>query len=168
MITPWYAFEIVMRDGDVLGKTQNQRRIKLLEMFGENFASVTDAERLSAANGGMGNYIHPAAYAAHYPAALAGNAHPMAGQPDLPGLTYALAQEWRNRRLIGLIRDSPRRFARSVQQDILAAKSGNEAESIHRLACAHYDLKRIPWSDLIDWKAEILNIHLFPLLFQFL
>ena len=67
----------------------------------------------------------------------------LACQPDLPGLTYALSQEWRNRRLIGLIKDSPRRFARSVQQDILAAKSGNEAESIHRLACAAQDAAEI-------------------------
>ena len=84
-------------------------------MFGEDFKTVVDAERLSTANANRGNYIHGAVYPPYYPAHLlviaaglpgAGGPvpHPFAGEPDMVGLVYAVATEWRNQHEIGLIK----------------------------------------------------------------
>ena len=55
--------------------------------FPTSFDVVILAEKNSAANGGNGNFVRPANYAVYYPLGLAGNADPLAGQPDMDALS---------------------------------------------------------------------------------
>ena len=86
--------EWVLIEGDKLGKTFLQVRTKFLEGFPEAYDVITAPERLSAANGGNGNYVFPAVYPAHFPAALAGNPHPNAGEPDIEAMANAFYIPW--------------------------------------------------------------------------
>ena len=69
-------------------------RDKYLEGFPASFDVVILAEKNSTANAGNGNFVRPANYVAYYPLALAGNADPLAGQPDMDALSEFLIGNW--------------------------------------------------------------------------
>ena len=81
--------ERVIREGAKTKKTLMQMRTKNLDGFPQSFDVITAPERLSTANGGAGSYVHAANYPNHYPAALAGQANPDAGQPDLQAMAMS-------------------------------------------------------------------------------
>jgi hypothetical protein len=100
--------EWVASEGEKLGKTPVEMREKYLEGFPESFDTIVTMERSSNANGGFGNYVFPINYPNHYPAALAGIAHPQAGQPDLDSLAQNFTLEWVDKLALGQIRKTPR------------------------------------------------------------
>ena len=106
--TPQSWKEWCMDHGRRLGKPLSEIRTKYLEGFPDQFDVVVVPERSSLANGGAGNYVHPATYPAHYPVHLAGNAHPNAGEPDMDTLAQFLSGVWIDMVLHGKIRPPPK------------------------------------------------------------
>ena len=97
-----------MEHGSRLNKSLADIRTKYLEGFPDNFDVVIMPERASLANAGMGNYVLPNVYPAHYPVHLAGNAHPQAGQPDLDTLATYLSTVWVDMMLQDKIKAPPK------------------------------------------------------------
>ena len=97
-----------MEHGSRLNKSLADIRTKYLEGFPASFDVVIMPERASLANAGMGNYVLPNVYPAHFPAHLAGNAHPQAGQPDLDTLATYLSSVWVDMMLQDKIKAPPK------------------------------------------------------------
>ena len=106
--TPQTWKEWCVDHGSRIGKTLAHIRTKYLEGFPDQFDVVVVPERSSLVNGGAGNYVYPANYPAHFPAALAGNAHPNAGEPDLDTLAQFLSGVWVDMILHGKIKEPPK------------------------------------------------------------
>ena len=119
--TPQVWKEWCVEHGTRINKTLADIRTKYLEGFPASFDVVIMPERASLANAGMGNYVLPNVYPAHFPAHLAGNAHPQAGQPDLDTLAAYLSTVWVDMMLQDKIKAPPKgsvnevAFARSNQ-----------------------------------------------------
>lgn len=105
---------------DKLGKTEHEKRVKYLAGFPSSFDVLVVAER---ARPGNGSYVHPANYPAHHP--QAGDAHPLAGQPDIVATATAFYGEWARMCNEGLIKTIPKGFARRVYSD---GDSGSDDE----------------------------------------
>ena len=105
---------------DKLGKTEHEKRVKYLAGFPNSFDVLVVAER---ARPGNGSYVHPANYPAHHP--QAGDAHPLAGQPDIVATATAFYGEWARMCNEGLIKTIPKGFARRVYSD---GDSGSDDE----------------------------------------
>ena len=101
-------------EGEKRNKNLSEVRDKFLEGFPESFNIVVIPERNSTANGGAGNFVHPANYPAHYPTALAGNAHPNAGEPDMDAMAMSFNITWVDYIIRGLIKMAPKGSAYSV------------------------------------------------------
>ena len=106
--TPQVWKEWCVEHGTRLNKTLADIRTKYLEGFPDNFDVVIMPERASLANAGMGNYVLPNVYPAHFPAHLAGNAHPQAGEPDLDTLATYLSTVWIDMMLQDKIKAPPK------------------------------------------------------------
>ena len=106
--TPQSWKEWCMEHGSRLNKSLADIRTKYLEGFPDNFDVVIMPERASLANAGMGNYVLPNVYPAHFPAHLAGNANPQAGQPDLDTLATYLSTVWVDMMLQDKIKAPPK------------------------------------------------------------
>ena len=106
--TPITWKEWCLTEGRKLGKNLLEIRDKYLEGFPTSFDVVILAEKNSTANAGNGNFVRPANYAAHYPAALAGNADPLAGQPDMDALSDFLVGNWVDLLERGMIKAPPK------------------------------------------------------------
>ena len=98
--------------GSKLNKSERDKRVKYLAGFPDAFDVMIVPER---AAGAVGNYTHPAVYPAHFPAALAGNAHPHAGQPDILATANAFYSEWSRMIDKGLIKGVPKGLAYSAR-----------------------------------------------------
>ena len=107
---------------DKLGKSEMEKRVKYLAGFPSSFDVLVVAER---ARPGNGSYLHPANYPAHHP--QAGNAHPLAGQPDIVATATAFYGEWARMCNEGLIKSIPKGFARRVDSDDDSASDGEHA-----------------------------------------
>ena len=92
-----------------LGKTNAQARTKYLRGFPSSFNLVIVPEQMAP---GAGNYVFPAVFPAHHP--NAGNADPLAGQPDLHAMALAFYPTWANMIQLGQIRPVPRGMAHKV------------------------------------------------------
>ena len=106
--TPQVWKEWCVEHGTRINKTLADIRTKYLEGFPASFDVVIMPERASLANAGMGNYVLPNVYPAHFPAHLAGNAHPQAGQPDLDTLAAYLSTVWVDMMLQDKIKAPPK------------------------------------------------------------
>ena len=62
--------------------------------------------------GTVGSYTHPANYPAHHPDA--GNAHPLAGQPDIMATAHGFYSEWARMIAKGMIKSVPKGMAYSA------------------------------------------------------
>ena len=82
----------VVTEGEKRGKTLSEIRDKFLDGIPESFNIVVIPELNSTANAGNGNFVHPVNYPAHYPAALAGNPHPNAGEPNMDAMAATCVQ----------------------------------------------------------------------------
>ena len=91
--------------GDRLNKTNRDKRSKFLDGFPESFNPVILPERMRA---DPGSYTFPANYPPHAPAALAGTAHPHAGQPDILAMASAFCDEWSRMLAAGQIKSPPK------------------------------------------------------------
>ena len=81
--------EYVDELGGKLNKSERDKRVKYLAGFPSSFDVMIVPER---ARGAVGSYTHPANYPAHHP--QNGNAHPLAGQPDIMATARAFYSEW--------------------------------------------------------------------------
>ena len=124
----WY--EWVEEQGNKLAKTSVAKREKFLDGFPESFDHIVIPERSSVMNGGFGTHIYPVNYPAHYPAAMAGNPHPLAGQPDTEALAQQFTYDWQDFILMGKIRPKKAMAVdqvRSIPEDMafkVAAEAG--------------------------------------------
>ena len=100
--------EWVVINGDKLGKTLAEKRAKFLDGLPSQLEILVIQERNSAANGGNGTFVHPAIYPAHFPAALAGNAHPDAGNPDMSAMSDHWTTIWIDMMSSGAIKAPPK------------------------------------------------------------
>ena len=107
---------------DKLGKSEMEKRVKYLAGFPSSFDVLVVAER---ARPGNGSYLHPANYPAHHP--QAGNAHPLAGQPDIVATATAFYGEWARMCNEGLIKSIPKGFARRIDSDVDSASDDEHA-----------------------------------------
>jgi hypothetical protein len=83
--------DIVLNAGQKLGKTPIQMKQKFLEGLPDELQHMRSIQLQNVANAG---YATAAIYPAFFPNALAGNANPLAGQPDLHLLCRLLNAEW--------------------------------------------------------------------------
>ena len=116
----------VVTEGEKRNKNLGEIRDKFLEGFPESFNIVVIPERNSTANGGAGNYVHPANYPAHYPDHLAGKPHPNAGEPDMDALASNFNITWVDYIIRGLIKAAPKGSAYQVEEE--KDETDNDAE----------------------------------------
>ena len=115
--------------GSRIGKTLAHIRTKYLEGFPDQFDVVVVPERSSLVNGGAGNYVYPVNYPAHYPAALAGTAHPNAGEPDLDTLAQFLSGVWVDMILHGKIKEPPKGTVLQTYGDDVSKQHTTQAQA---------------------------------------
>ena len=127
--TPQTWKEWCMDHGSRIGKTLAQIRTKYLEGPSDQFDVVVVPERSSLVNGGAGNYVYPVNYPAHYPAALAGTAHPNAGEPDLDTLAQFLSGVWVDMILHGKIKEPPKGTVLQTYGDDVSKQHNTQAQA---------------------------------------
>ena len=119
----------MVTEGEKRGKTLSEIRDKFLDGFPESFNIVVIPERInSTANAGNGNFVHPVNYPAHYPAALAGNPHPNAGEPDMDAMAANFNITWVDYIVRGLIQVAPKGSAYQVSEQRGGSQADNEPE----------------------------------------
>ena len=118
----------MVTEGEKRGKTLSVIRDKFLDGFPESFNIVVIPERNSTANAGVGNFVHPVNYPAHYPAALAGQPHPNAGEPDMDAMATNFNITWVDYIVRGLIQVAPKGSAYQVSEQRGGSQADNEPE----------------------------------------
>ena len=118
----------VVTEGEKRGKTLSEIRDKFLDGFPESFNIVVIPERNSTANAGVGNFVHPINYPAHYPAALAGQPHPNADEPDMDAMAANFNITWVDYIVRGLIQVAPKGSAYQVSEQRGGSQADNEPE----------------------------------------
>ena len=130
----WY--EWVEEQGTKLQKTSVAKREKFLDGFPESFDHIVMPERTSSMNGGFGQFVFPVNYPNHYPAALAGQPHPRAGEPDTERLAQMWTHDWQDFILMGKIRKKPMSANQitHIPEDMVFKLEAEEARPTERFA----------------------------------
>jgi hypothetical protein len=97
--------EWVMEEGAKSGKDRIQQRTKFLSGFPDAFDVIIMTEKLRPGNG---SYLIPADYPAHFPAAVAGQPYPGAGEPDIEAMALAFYTPWADMINKGKIKAAPK------------------------------------------------------------
>lgn len=124
--------EYVDRLAEKLNKSERDKRVKYLAGFPSSFDVMIVPER---ARGAVGNYTHPANYPAHHP--NAGNAHPLAGQPDIHAIAQAFYSEWARMIRTGAIKSVPRGMANRIEEETSDGETTESANMVRDRITPH-------------------------------